>query len=225
MILKLISIFGAISLFMGASVLHAAQLDIVGGSDFVLENDFSLTSETGLNVGDTVTEFDGSGSTTPPNTNGSNGLQITGAPATLRITFLGSEAGAFNRAFYSGTSPATFLFDTNSPLGTSVEVAALSDGAVPFYFEHDGGNTCIWIFCWDNPNEQAHNDGDIDQLLNLAFFQESATSVIALFGDGSGDADFDDMAIRISVVPLPPAMLMFGAALVGLGWFRRRKAA
>ncbi len=225
MILKLIRILGVATLLMGASVLHAAQLDIIGGTEFVLEDDFSLTSETGLNVGDTVLEFDGSQYTTPPNTDGSNGLHLTGAPATLRITYLGSEADALNRAFYSGTSPATFLFDTNSPVGTSVDVSVTSDGAVPFYFEHDGGGVCIWFLCVEFPDEQGHNDGEIDNLLNLAFFKESDTSVLALFGDGSGDADFDDMAIRISVVPLPPAMLLFGAALIGLGWFKRRKAA
>ena len=30
---------------------------------------------------------------------------------------------------------------------------------------------------------------------------------------------------RTSVTPLPPAVLMFGAALAGLGWFKRRKKA
>ncbi|WP_169568824.1 PEP-CTERM sorting domain-containing protein [Sneathiella limimaris] len=42
--------------------------------------------------------------------------------------------------------------------------------------------------------------------------------------------DFDDFKVsaadyEMSAVPLPPAVLLFGAALMGLGWFKRRKSA
>ncbi|WP_169568823.1 VPLPA-CTERM sorting domain-containing protein [Sneathiella limimaris] len=37
--------------------------------------------------------------------------------------------------------------------------------------------------------------------------------------------DWKLSGVTVSAVPLPPAVLMFGAALAGLGWFRRRKAA
>ncbi|WP_025898652.1 VPLPA-CTERM sorting domain-containing protein [Sneathiella glossodoripedis] len=35
--------------------------------------------------------------------------------------------------------------------------------------------------------------------------------------------DFMVRGVKVSAVPLPPAVLLFGAALAGLGWFRRRK--
>ncbi len=216
----------------GASLANAGTLSIVGGDDHNLSG-FDLSGTTGLNNGDTVKRFDGDHDwffifpvdDGTPETNGSNGLQLSGAPTTLRFTYLGSEAGDLNRAFYSGTTPSTLLFDTADGVGASTDIVVGNNGAVPFYFENEGGQSC-WIFgCWNNNDDQANNEGGIDWHVSLAFYQESATSVIALFGDGSGDLDMDDMAMRISVVPLPPALLMFGAALVGLGWFRRRKMA
>ncbi|WP_148301819.1 VPLPA-CTERM sorting domain-containing protein [Sneathiella glossodoripedis] len=219
--------------FALASVANAGSLTVVGGADHSLSG-FDLSGTTGLNNGDGVKLFDGDNDLVwlfppifaddgVPDTDGLNGLQLSGAPSTLRFTYLGSEAGDLNRAFYSGTSPATLLFDTSSGIGTFTDILIGTDGAVPFYFENEGGYSCAIIFCWENDDEQANNEDGIDWHVSLAFYQESATSVIALFGDGSGDLDMDDMAMRISVVPLPPALLMFGAALIGLGWFRRRK--
>ncbi len=72
---------------------------------------------------------------------------------------------------------------------------------------------------------QEAENGSIDNPLAIAFSAISADgkSVIALFGDGAGDHDYDDMAIRISVVPLPPALLLFGGALLGLAWLGRKR--
>ena len=50
---------------------------------------------------------------------------------------------------------------------------------------------------------------------------------LAFWADGTDDTlggFIDD--VQISAVPLPPAMLLFGGAMLGLGWLsRRRKAA
>ena len=62
----------------------------------------------------------------------------------------------------------------------------------------------------------------------MAFKLIDATTAIALFDDGGAgpDRDYDDIVMKISVapVPLPPAILLFGTALAGLGWLRRRAA-
>ena len=217
----------AAAVALSAGSVSAANLSIGGGSNHTLSG-FDLSGTTGLNNGDTVKLFDGNGewpwNPQVPETNGGNGLQLTGAPATLRFTYLGSEAGDLNRAFYSGTDPATQIFDTSSGVNSYFDVVVGADGPVPFYFENEGGKTCF-LWCWENPDEQANNEGGIDRHVSMAFFQENPGSVIALFGDGTGDLDMDDMALRVSVVPLPPAVLMFGAALLGLGWVKRRKQA
>ncbi len=214
----------AVTIFsVGAA--SAASLAVVGGTDYNLNNNYDLTAETGLAVGTGVKIFNpfvGS-------TDGSNGLQITGAPTTIRITYLGSESGALNRTFYSGTNPATFVFDTNSAEGTYADFTVGADGAVPFYFENENGTgvRCKFIIFGcsivELEDDQANNDGGIDWQLTLGLYEDTDGSVIALLGDSFAFDDLDDMAIRISVVPLPPALLMFGAALLGLGWIKRRK--
>lgn len=66
------------------------------------------------------------------------------------------------------------------------------------------------------------------KIISHIFSLDAETNVTMAFW-ASGDDDtyggyLDD--VRISAVPLPPAMLLFGAALAGLGWLgRRRKAA
>lgn len=192
---------------------HAATLFIEGGGKAKLNTDFSLVSETGLAIGTILRSFDSG-------TDGlKSGLILSGAPTDVTFTYLGSEAGNTNKAFETEGSTG-FLFNSNSAsAGDSMTVNMGSDGAVPFRFT---STSCWWIFC---DTDSANNDGSIDNGLTIALFQESATSVVALFGDGTGDMDLDDMALRISVtaVPLPPSIVLFGAAVFGLGWLSRRK--
>lgn len=66
------------------------------------------------------------------------------------------------------------------------------------------------------------------QIISHIFSLDAETNVtMAFWADGKDDTlggYLDD--VRISAVPLPPAMLLFGAALAGLGWLgRRRKSA
>ena len=64
--------------------------------------------------------------------------------------------------------------------------------------------------------------------LSLAVAMISPSSAYLMFGDGFGDADYDDMVVRVDVsaVPLPAAVWLFGTALIGLvGLGKRRKTA
>ena len=70
-------------------------------------------------------------------------------------------------------------------------------------------------------------NGFNNDLIGPNFFtSQLGDGSIVLWLDDSGgnvDADYDDMVIRISEVPLPPALLLFGSALVGMNWLRRRR--
>lgn len=201
------------TMLLGATTVHSATLSISGGYDANLNSDFSLAVETGLAIGTAVKYFNSS------NDGSGTGLMLAGAPTDVTFEFLGSEAGNTNRA-YETEGSTSILFNSNTAsVGDTDVVSVSSDGALPFRFK---STSCWWIFC---SSDRANNDGNIDQGLTIALFLESSTSVIALFGDGSGDFDLDDMAMRISVtaIPLPPSLVLFGGALVGLGFLARRR--
>lgn len=202
--------FIVVSTLVFTGQVNAATLSLIGGTSGVtLPSNFSGASHlslTGLTAGvDQVTTFDSS--------NSNQGLVLS-ASSKIRFDYLGKEAGYTNQAIELGGFGV--LFDTStSILGASVTVQLTPNafGLLPFKFTTSGGG-----------GQEAEN-GNIDNPLAIAFSAISADgkSVIALFGDGAGDHDYDDMAIRISVVPLPPALLLFGGALLGLAWLSRKR--
>lgn len=203
-----------ISAAVGAAALlavgaaQAATLSLVGGTPDTLPSNYD-SNNTGLSDGDSVTVFDSSNTT-------SEGLKLSGV-ATLKFEFLGEEADFEN--FAIETMGGTVLADNMTfSYGDFVIVQLTPDaeGLLPFKFTTDGGV--------NGPAAEAIN-GNITSPLSMAFsaISEDGRSVIALFGDGFGDTDFDDLQVRISVVPLPPAMALFGGALLGLGWLSRRR--
>lgn len=198
---------GLAAMFAVASA-NAATLSIVGGTPTPLPAEFADVG-TGLNVGDLVTVF------TSANGPG-EGLALSG-PATLKFEFIGHEAAFVNRAIET-IGGVELVNNINFVPGqfTTVYLTPDVNGLVPFKFTTDAGTGV-------DPTKEAIN-GNIDDTLSMAFSAIAADgSVIALFGDGAGDVDYEDLAIRISVVPLPPAMALFGGALLGLGWLSRRR--
>ncbi len=200
----------SIAIILPSTMASAATLSLTGGtSDVVLPDNFSELelSSSGLQAGvDTVTTYD--------STNTNQGLVLSDT-ATIRFDYLGEEADFLNKAIE--LAGLGVLFDNQTSIAgvssVTVELTPGAFGLLPFKFTTSGGG-----------GQEAAN-GNIENPLSMAFSQisEDGKSVIALFGDGAGDHDFDDMAIRISVVPLPPAVLLFGGALLGLGWLGRRK--
>ncbi len=193
-----------------AGQVNAATLSLIGGTSGVtLPSNFSGASHlslTGLTAGvDQVTTFDSS--------NPNQGLALS-ASSKIRFDYLGKEAGYTNQAIELAGFGILFNTNTSAP-GSSVTVQLAPNifGLLPFKFTTSGGG-----------GQEAEN-GSIDNPLAIAFSAISVDgkSVIALFGDGAGDHDYDDMAIRISVVPLPPALLLFGGALLGLAWLGRKR--
>ena len=175
-----------------------------------IPGNFDLNAVTGLSTGDSLTVFDSAHV---------GGLKVSD-PTTIKVTYLGSEAGNNNQVFEL-TAGGALLFDNNTS----------SVGDMASFV--DDGDFIDFLFRDNTDNEEIENGntGVAPTGLRLAFSDISADgrSVIALFGDGAGDTDFDDIAVRISAIPVPAAGIMLLTALGGLGGVgalrRRRKAA
>jgi|SRR6056297_67121 len=211
---------GIKSTFLGAAVAavaltgaaSAAQLSFSGtGFTATLPggagntSDFNLGSSTGLVAGtDQVTVF---------NSTNVGGLQ-TSLPGVIKVEYLGSEAGNENAAFEL-TSGLTALFNNKTSVIGDMATFIDDGGLIDFLFRDISDGQDI-----KNADTSVAPVG-----LSIAFSSISANgrSVIALFGDGEGDSDYDDIAIRISTVPVPAAGLLLLTAVGGLGFAKRRK--
>lgn len=139
------------------------------------------------------------------------GLNITG-PAPIRVTFLGKEAGATNTAFSLGGGSVTNIM----AVGSSFTSMIGGPGLANFNFSSSLGTSA----------GSAGFTGSAAIAFGAVF--NGGRSVFAFFDDSgaANDRDWDDMVVRIDVVPVPAAGLLL---LGGLGAFaavkRRRKAA
>ena len=188
-------------LMFAAGSSQAAILSVTGGGASSIPAGFDLGPQTGLSTGDPILTFN-SGTAL------GLGLEID-VPDTLTFEYLGSEASNTNTISSGGSE----IFSTaTASVGDTASVPAIgvADFLVDFVFASSGGGT-------------AANGGPIDSPLSFAFAAITDSSVIVLFGDGAGDQDFDDMAVRISVsqVPLPPAVWLLISAILGLVSFSR----
>jgi len=174
-------------------------------------NPFSLTATTGLAVGDPLDMA------VTDSTFAAADRLVSDAPQ-LKYTLLGYEAGFTNFALADGG-----LIFTNSDAVGSMVTVAHAGGLIDFIYETNNGVVA---------NGQGHADNDwisnalgaasIDSM-NFAVFFESARSAILLFGDGTGDVDFDDLAVRVEAVPLPAGILLLLSGLGGLALVGRRR--
>lgn len=197
----------------------AASLYLSGGGDGVVGSSNVLPADwydfNGMalapNVGDDITVFGAA------DLADGDGVYMSEDTAALRFEYLGKEAGNINTAF-SGVSG---MFDTaNSSVGDVVyQQIDGAGGAVEFIYATDGRYTGGVAGALGNAL------GATDADLSMAVIVESATSMILLFGDGLGDADWDDMMVRVSAVPVPAAVWLFGSVLAGVFGLRIRKKA
>lgn len=198
-------VFAGLMFAAGSS--QAAILSVTGGGASTIPAGFSLSAETGLNVGNPIRIFD---SGDP----GGFGLVLS-EDDTLTFEYLGAESSFTNTISSNGSEVFSTATASN---GDTVDVAAVggTDFLVNFVLESSGGGS-------------ATNGGPITSPLSFAFAAITDTSVILLFDDGGFGTDFDDMAVRISVsqIPLPPAVWLLISALLGLVSFSRirRKSA
>lgn len=196
--------------FLLAGPASAALLSVSGGSPSILNGNFSLSAETGLAAGDAITRFDSVNAA-------SGGLSMLEGPGKLTFEYLGSEAG-YSNAFYLGGALA--FLNTSTSAGAWATVFQDADGLIDFTATTTGGGVPA----------AAVNGGPITGPLLLAYSGLADNSLVLLFGDGYGDLDLDDLAIRVSVseVPLPAAVWLLISAILGLvsvGKVCRAKAA
>ncbi|MDH3218273.1 MAG: VPLPA-CTERM sorting domain-containing protein [Gammaproteobacteria bacterium] len=219
----------ATSLLMIASLTaKAATLSLIGGAvDYVPWNWNPSPTAPGLSVGNTIQTFNAAQAAV------GEGIAID-ANANIVYTYIGKEAGSTNLfagsdvrsdsifpAFLTGfTAPGTTIATTGSSGLLDFSFVGLGTCCVdPGAFINGGGS-----FGFD----AGLNLDDSNLGLSLAVAMISPSSAYLMFGDGFGDADYDDMVVRVDVsaVPLPAAVWLFGTALIGLvGLGKRRKTA
>ncbi|MFO1208866.1 MAG: VPLPA-CTERM sorting domain-containing protein [Amaricoccus sp.] len=183
---------------MAAPLAQAASFTFAGGSGYALPGNFDpFPSVAGLGVG-SIVQADAT-------------LGLTG-PGRVTFTFLGSEAGYDNQFDFAGSPIFTNHFGAHDP----VERIA-GAGPVDFAFSTISPSRLV-----------ANGASGTSPYGSIALFKLSDTSVYALFNDGARvDADYDDMAVRMDVapVPLPAAAWLILAGLGGLALVKRRATA
>ncbi len=187
----------AVAVALSCSAASAASLTVLGGSNFVLPLNYSLNDKTGPSLvsGDTVRR---------------NGALHLSGPAKVTFAYLGSEADYSNR-FSINSQSFHNKSGANAPF-----TLRLDAGKIDFRFRTDDGNRSV-------------RNGDSSGYYNsIALFLDSNNphGVIALLNDWStSDKDYDDMAVRMTVapVPLPAAAWLLVAGVGGLRLAARRR--
>ena len=218
----------------------AVTLSIVGGADTLVPLNFDPDEGVPAPVAPGVTMVK---SFTGPASQPDVGLFVDGE-AFITFTYLGSEASFGNTSRVNIMGGGIFndvLFDNqgNEPL-SGVELGpSFGPGFIPFSIVSDqgqadpalnqivghnalGGSSILFAVQGVFPPGPVPGTGIA---LTLAFLKVTDTSAIVFFGDNTGDTDLDDLVFRIDVreVPIPGAALLFGTALLGGGFLRRRK--
>ena len=180
-----------------APLAQAATFTFTGGESYVLPGNF-----------DPSPSVPGvSGGTTVLR----NGVLGLSGPGKVTFSYVGTEAG-YDNQFLSGGTP---IFSNHSGANSPVEKLA---GAGPVDF----------AFSTASPFQLVANGSSSGSYGSIALFRISDTSVYALFNDSAtSDTDYDDMAVRMDVapVPLPAAAWLLVAGLGGLGLVKRRARA
>ena len=153
----------------------------------------------------------------------------------LLVEFLGYEAGYHNTFGLAGGSFSTEVGDptpgdnrqvfANPP---SFKTGSLSD-VLAFIFSTSGGGIPSSVANGANPMDAANGPTGVNFFASIVGAPQatSGRSVLLLFDDNgrNNDDDHDDMVIRLSVIPLPPTLLLLMGGIAGLSFISRRRRA
>jgi hypothetical protein len=225
----------ALVLPLVASAASAASLSLVGSGygtttigsgsqafDLVNPTYNGLTGGVG-DIGDTISFLTGDVK------DATNGLSVNRA-ARVTFTYLGFEAGYTNKSVNLNDNSTIFV---NKGSGAStlgdVVTGVFNSGLLAFAYQSGDGTGS-----GDDNGSIANSGGALHPMpekIGIAFSElfNNKRSILVFFDDSGAnvDRDWDDLAMRIDVapVPVPAAGLLMVAALGGLGLAARRRAA
>lgn len=217
---------GAATIFFGEDTNPGASVP-VGGASETARNDF-LSNLSGVSTEDfeglsgsadgTTLNFTGSAGTITAGLSGTgsfSGADNFGRFPTSGSTQLGGVTSGFTLAFNSAVAAFGFygtdIGDFNGQITLNLSGGSTQNFTVNNTVGAPNGSLLFWGIIAEDASE-------------------TFTSVT--FGNTASGSDvfgFDDLTIgdldQVSPVPVPPAMLLLGSALAGLGVMRRRRSA
>ena len=150
------------------------------------------------------------------------------------VTAIGYEAGNTNEVQFKTDGNVKFTTANTNNFGKYKELNF--DGAAKNAFFTDATNGPVDValdpFDINTNGTSGTNHFRVFELLadsNLLSYLNhsivlSAGTIIVGFGDGLGDADFDDMVLALKPVPVPAALFLFAPALLGFLGLRRKSS-
>jgi hypothetical protein len=158
--------------------------------------------------GDYLADDAGSGCSAGGNFDCTDTLLSIGDAVQTRISGnAGDGGGSFTFAFTASEPLSAVEFNTVNPLtgfvGAEVEWNTAEDGS---------GTTLAFL-----TNAQIL----LSQSMQVAFLADQTLYLIATWTDVARNASSFDL--RVEAIPIPPALLLFGTALAGIGFLGRRR--
>ena len=198
----------AAALIVSASVAQAATAWFTSGNGTHVGNTYEYTGSDGTDV--TASVLSGSGWSGGTLQQFNSGLGIC-----LSTRSNGSCREDHEVDGSNGNEAVRLTFESEVYLNTIYfDYVGSNDD---FSFRTDGGSWSTQDIVGPYNGNDGHYTFSLPGLLGTVF------DIGAWYSND--DFKLKGVGYTVSAVPLPPAMLLFGAALVGLGWFRRRKMA